>query len=692
MDTFDNKVSEMEKEISKIQKNLYSVKRKNNKTMNSIANSINTLSRHNSSKGKKEEKTQTAKIKIQKRLNTEEVSSFTKSQKKDLSSNDKNKEKMNSYGIPNNQNLNNKFNEDEGFNNYSSARQKDNMYMKFKQDYSSPSFNTVKITPEVNFNEKKKKINIRPNETEIATGFNSTENIFNYQQTSPRKYFDECSENTNTSLIKDKYTYFFNKKTNKPKTKSSYNLNFTPHSVNEQSKIVNENSNDKKFYRSPFSASELNGKPSNNYQTITVHKADKNNEGIRHYSCKSSGEDGNKIKVNTNTTPIRAIQKDKDSSYTKNYEKTYEGNSKEPSDFNVGYNQLNTYNNNEYDPPSFNLGYNQKNKPKQKNVYNYNNKYKPKTNQNESNSTFEKPYKYEDIDEYDKSNQFEDIPAYTTRIKNYPNKVEEPLSLRTNTMRTLGIPSGNKYTLGKNPSKNYYTKEREKNNKVERDINNTNINNSINSNPYLTINVNQSKNNSNIKHSHNYSMETNIKNNFNNRNIQSNEPSALNRNIQKLFAQNYKVFENKPSLSDGDILSYVSSLIEENKRLKKFEDEAYDKVSLSLQRNKDEINENDFFNWINYIQSENSKYKLFCDGLMKQYNLHSFEELNNFVQDTFLLCDENDKFMDGIKNILCEEYSRNIGINKGSYNTNTQKKDKRRREEEYSNNDNSYNN
>ena len=50
MDSFDNKVTKMERDILEIRNNIDCVKSKNHKTIYSIVESINTLSKNNSKK------------------------------------------------------------------------------------------------------------------------------------------------------------------------------------------------------------------------------------------------------------------------------------------------------------------------------------------------------------------------------------------------------------------------------------------------------------------------------------------------------------------------------------------------------------------------------------------------------------------------------------------------------------------
>ena len=52
MDSFDNKVTKMERDILEIRNNIDCVKSKNHKTIYSIVESINTLSKNNSKKKK----------------------------------------------------------------------------------------------------------------------------------------------------------------------------------------------------------------------------------------------------------------------------------------------------------------------------------------------------------------------------------------------------------------------------------------------------------------------------------------------------------------------------------------------------------------------------------------------------------------------------------------------------------------
>ena len=48
MDSFDNKVNKMQREINEIKHNIDTMRTKNHHAMNSIVNSINSLSKQNS--------------------------------------------------------------------------------------------------------------------------------------------------------------------------------------------------------------------------------------------------------------------------------------------------------------------------------------------------------------------------------------------------------------------------------------------------------------------------------------------------------------------------------------------------------------------------------------------------------------------------------------------------------------------
>lgn len=72
---------------------------------------------------------------------------------------------------------------------------------------------------------------------------------------------------------------------------------------------------------------------------------------------------------------------------------------------------------------------------------------------------------------------------------------------------------------------------------------------------------------------------------------------------------------------------------------------------------------NELYNWIENKQncSENKTsemYKNFCEELIKNYNLENFEDLKSFVLEALEKKNKNEKFVIGMKRILCEEFTK----------------------------------
>ena len=87
-----------------------------------------------------------------------------------------------------------------------------------------------------------------------------------------------------------------------------------------------------------------------------------------------------------------------------------------------------------------------------------------------------------------------------------------------------------------------------------------------------------------------------------------------------------------------------------------------------LYKQKNNINEtscvdlNELYNWIdeqNNTQHQNSElYKNFCEELIKNYNLENFDDLKSFVLEALEKKNKNEKFVNGMKKILCEEFTK----------------------------------
>ena len=672
----------MEKEISNIQKNLCNVKKKNHNTMNSIAKSINTLSRPGSSHNKLNKSNLANKMKLQKRQKTDEIT-FPKDTKGELAKNNIPKPKVNSddtnsitfqhgsnAGKPTTRGKNN-------FDKQSEPFKKDKE--KANKNVSSPSNNSVKTGQ--NSDQHRKLLSLNGlQEGDLLPNFNSSQNIFSPSENNPKSSF-AIYDSINTSLIKDKYTYYFNKKGNKKPAKRNLELNYTPNSYanNEGSSCANDKTESENKPEKPnplshvLSDNNINAN-SNNCATIPTNRtSSKNNSIYRHYS-KSSKQ--NYTITNSSVTPLRQADKEDNSS---GYKYKNQGSKKD--------NQSESYENGPKD--TNNISYNEENNSHQKNkVFEKRvlTKYNSTLNTYEDYKTHNKFHSEKDLDFHrfnDKSkynNQTsKNIPsydAYKNRLiqkynyygYNQPDKDKydsNPYSFRN---KNDIIITSEPITVRQNPKnrtpKNIYTNTERDSAKFIQDIQINSLNHKLNANlspNYSTTNLNYKKLENKIFH-----LNENLDD------YPKSGGTSLNREINKLLSVNYKQWENKNNMNDNEILSYLRSIIEENIRLKEFENKVFEMVSFNLKRNKEEIDENDYFSWVNNIQSENTKYRIFCEGLMNQYNLKTFDELNNFVHDTFLLCNQNDKFVSGLKNILCEEFTRNRQGNKPSYMENSQ--------------------
>jgi len=68
-----------------------------------------------------------------------------------------------------------------------------------------------------------------------------------------------------------------------------------------------------------------------------------------------------------------------------------------------------------------------------------------------------------------------------------------------------------------------------------------------------------------------------------------------------------------------------------------------------------DLNNETLLNWIDEL-NEKSIYYNYCQNIMNNYNIHSFDELKNFLDEFFVKNKRNEHFVYGMKKILCSEY------------------------------------
>lgn len=74
--------------------------------------------------------------------------------------------------------------------------------------------------------------------------------------------------------------------------------------------------------------------------------------------------------------------------------------------------------------------------------------------------------------------------------------------------------------------------------------------------------------------------------------------------------------------------------------------------------------------------NENDVYKQYCEGIMEEYDLKNFEEMKEFLDELLLKNNKNEKFVEGMKKILCKDLGRrkkngNLSSSNATYNNNT---------------------
>ena len=167
--------------------------------------------------------------------------------------------------------------------------------------------------------------------------------------------------------------------------------------------------------------------------------------------------------------------------------------------------------------------------------------------------------------------------------------------------------------------------------------------------------------------------------------------NVLNSNKEEMFFTR--------DVKAEDLMTEVNNYVNIQKENTKF----INKLTLLYkQRNKVKSNEDvpldTIYNWVVDEKSEQSdtdrlfekyntnsnKYKEFCDSIIREHNLYSFDDMKNYVCEALEKRNKNEKFVIGMKKILCEEYAKKAFTtgNKSSglpssnskSNTNTKKK------------------
>ncbi len=141
----------------------------------------------------------------------------------------------------------------------------------------------------------------------------------------------------------------------------------------------------------------------------------------------------------------------------------------------------------------------------------------------------------------------------------------------------------------------------------------------------------------------------------------------LNKDNEKykknnFFEQEYNSDEEKDNLLLNQIkkilnLKNNNDIINKILEFKKYEElyEEIKKLFSTKYRIDKDLNNETLLNWVNEL-NQTSIYYNYCQKIMNNYNIHSFDELKNFLDEFFMKKKRNENFVDGMKKILCSNY------------------------------------
>ncbi len=157
----------------------------------------------------------------------------------------------------------------------------------------------------------------------------------------------------------------------------------------------------------------------------------------------------------------------------------------------------------------------------------------------------------------------------------------------------------------------------------------------------------------------NYSFSRNNSYEYNNHFLYKDNEKYKKNNF---FEQENNSEEEKDNLLLNQIkkllnLNNNNDIINKILEYKKYEElyEEIKKLFVTKYRIDKDLNNETLLNWINEL-NEISIYYNYCQKIMNNYNIHSFDELRNFLDEFFMKNKRNENFVYGMKKILCSEY------------------------------------
>ncbi len=157
----------------------------------------------------------------------------------------------------------------------------------------------------------------------------------------------------------------------------------------------------------------------------------------------------------------------------------------------------------------------------------------------------------------------------------------------------------------------------------------------------------------------NYSFSRNNSYEYNNHFLYKDNEKYKKNNF---FEQENNSEEEKDNLLLNQIkkllnLNNNNDIINKILEYKKYEElyEEIKKLFSTKYRIDKDLNNETLLNWINEL-NEISIYYNYCQKIMNNYNIHSFDELRNFLDEFFMKNKRNENFVYGMKKILCSEY------------------------------------